>query len=47
MLKSKVTNKFHKINRNWQGQRLLPVAPFQIALTLLRYAQSVKAIFFR
>jgi hypothetical protein len=26
-LKSKVTNKFHKINHNWQGQRLLPAAP--------------------
>jgi hypothetical protein len=22
-----MTNKFHKINRNWQGQRLLPAAP--------------------
>jgi hypothetical protein len=25
-LKSKMTNKSHKINRNWQGQRLLPAA---------------------
>jgi hypothetical protein len=25
-LKSKMTNKFHKINHNWQGQRLLPAA---------------------
>jgi hypothetical protein len=23
-LKSKMTNKFHKINGNWKGQRLLP-----------------------
>jgi hypothetical protein len=22
-----MTNKSHKINRNWQGQRLLPAAP--------------------
>jgi hypothetical protein len=27
MSKAKATNKFHKINRNWQGQRLLPAAP--------------------
>jgi hypothetical protein len=26
-MKSKVTNKSHKINRNWKGQRLLPAAP--------------------
>jgi hypothetical protein len=25
-VKSKMTNKSHKINRNWQGQRLLPAA---------------------
>jgi hypothetical protein len=25
-VKMKMTNKFHKINRNWQGQRLLPAA---------------------
>jgi hypothetical protein len=28
MLKSKVTNKLHKINHNWQGQRLLPQPPY-------------------
>jgi hypothetical protein len=27
MSKTKVTNKSHKINRNWKGQRLLPAAP--------------------
>jgi hypothetical protein len=25
-MKTKMTNIFHKINRNWQGQRLLPAA---------------------
>jgi len=25
-VENKVTDKFHKINRNWQGQRLLPAA---------------------
>jgi hypothetical protein len=27
-LNRKMTNKSHKINRNWQGQRLLPAAPW-------------------
>jgi hypothetical protein len=31
-LKNKMTNKSHKINRNWQGQRLLPEAPCYVLL---------------